>query len=231
MALTVFILKESGIYYDRIYINNLNFNWQRESLKEVLKFLSIPPEKLLIINGDCIVQASSLIVPSVPFIPAKGTPLPLWLKDSLRKVFLGGKSLIEKEMGDRIYISRSKAASRRVINEEALLKELQKLGFKRIFLEDYLPHEQAKIFNEAKLIIGPHGSGFANLIFAKSGCHVVEIDHKIYPSRSYYKKMSKLLGCLYTPFYVDVKINGSLEEDFWVDIPKFMNFIKKFVLS
>lgn len=70
------ILQESKVNYDRIYINNLKFKWQLESLKEVLRFLAISEEKLLIINGDCIIQASSLIVPSIPFIPIKGTPLP-----------------------------------------------------------------------------------------------------------------------------------------------------------
>ncbi|WP_392506087.1 hypothetical protein ACE5D9_06845 [Rickettsia sp. 2024-CO-Wats] len=63
------ILKESVLEYDRIYINNLKYSWQIKSLEIVLNYLNIP--------SDCIIQATRLIVPSVPFIPVKGTPLPL----------------------------------------------------------------------------------------------------------------------------------------------------------
>ena len=82
------ILKESNIDYDRIYINNLKFSWQKESLKIILNFLNIDEDKILTIEGDSIIQASTLIVPSVPFIPAKGKILPNWLKEDIKNIFL-----------------------------------------------------------------------------------------------------------------------------------------------
>ncbi|WP_231726229.1 glycosyltransferase family 61 protein [Rickettsia rhipicephali] len=83
------ILKESALEYDRIYINNLKYSWQIKSLEIVLNYLNIPEDKLFVVkNSDCIIQATRLIVPSVPLIPVQGTPLPLWLKKDLRNIFI-----------------------------------------------------------------------------------------------------------------------------------------------
>ncbi len=77
------ILKESQIEFDKIFVNNLQFPWQKESLELSLKMLNIPQDKLLIVNGDCIIQAEELVVPSVPFIPAKNTPMHKWMQNFL----------------------------------------------------------------------------------------------------------------------------------------------------
>ena len=64
------------------------------------------------------IWGSILIVPSVPFIPSKGTPLPNWLKSYLKEVFL--KNTTESNEYEKVYISRSKASIRRMINENEL---------------------------------------------------------------------------------------------------------------
>jgi capsular polysaccharide biosynthesis protein len=225
------ILKESGIYFDKIYINNLQYRWQKESLFKVLKFLGIAEDKLLLINGDGVVQAELLIVPSVPFIPAKGTPLPHWQKDFLSQVFLPQSvknSVIEKKE-EKFYISRSKAKIRRIINENEITNYLENKGFKTIFLEDLSPEDQALLFNNAKIIIGPHGSGFANLIFAKPKTKIIEIDHGTKEIRSFYKKFSQMLGCYYYPFYADFVTEEHLEDDIIVNIDLFKKFLDKHI--
>ncbi|WP_261722494.1 glycosyltransferase family 61 protein [Wolbachia pipientis] len=213
------ILKNSSFSYDRIYINNVKYKWQTQSLDIVLQYLNIPPEKLLIINGDCVIQATNLIVPSVPFIPIKGSPLPDWLKNDLKAIFLTKQD--NTVVWDRIYISRANASMRRIINEKELITELEKIGFKVIHLELLSPYEQAQIFNHAQVIVGPHGSGFANLIFTNPGCKVVEIDYD--KPRSFYRQMSKIMSCYYYPFYAD----KMKDEDMVVDIEKFIQFISK----
>jgi capsular polysaccharide biosynthesis protein len=55
------------------------------------------------------------------------------------------------------------------------LVELSEFGIKEIFLEDLNTSQQAIIFNNAKLIIGFHGSGFASLFFGKPETTIVEI--------------------------------------------------------
>lgn len=225
------ILKESGMEYDKIYVNNLKHKWQIDSLQAVLHCLNISEDQLLIINGDVIVQASHLIVPSVPFIPSKhASKLPVCMTSKLRSIFLDS-NCSSIETNDRIYISRMHASCRRIINENELTNELQKLGFKTIYLELLSPYDQARIFKDAKIIIGPHGSGFANLIFVSKGCQLIEIDHGTNPSRSYYQKMASLVECVYHPFYVDKTTEEHLEDDMTVDVSGFIKFLRDGILK
>lgn len=218
------ILNNSKFSYDRIYINNLKYQWQIDSLNIFLKKLNIPLEKKLVINADCIIQATHLIVPSVPYIPMRSTPLPDWLKTHLRSIFL---SPSEKNAPscDKIYISRAHASTRCVTNEPELLVELKKMGFKIVHLEFLSPYEQAQIFNNAKIIVGAHGSGFANLIFANKDCKVVEIDHGASELRSCYKTLSHAMLCDYLPFYVDQTTEDHLEDDLEINVGELVKFL------
>ncbi|WP_342265459.1 glycosyltransferase family 61 protein [Cardinium endosymbiont of Philonthus spinipes] len=227
------ILKESKITFDKIYINNLKYPFQKAALAHILKVLQIPKEKILAIDGDSIIQAKQLIVPSVPFIPCKGRPLPGWLKTFLRNSFLnyadlkGNKSLLS----EKIYISRAQATIRRIANEKELTDYLKKRGFKVVYLEHLNPFEQAYLFNNAKIIMGPHGSGFANLIFAQPTTKVIEIDHGTDEARSFYKRFCAIMDCIYHPFYVDHVTEDHLEEDMHVDIAAFETFLNRINLK
>lgn len=67
---------------------------------------------------------------------------------------------------NRIYVSRSKAPRRRVLNEDELTSELEKLGFETYHTEEYSPEDQIRIFKNAEAVVMPHGSGIANLLYA-----------------------------------------------------------------
>lgn len=217
------ILADSGIEYDKIYINNLRFSWQCESLSIVMKLLKIPEDRLLLINGDSIVEATNLIIPSVPFIPSKSPAFPFWLKDFIQSAFL--TSTDNAGMPERIYISRSKANRRRIANEEALVNLLKKKGFVILNAEELSVDEQAKIFHNAKIVIGPHGSGFTNLVFSKPNTCVIEIDHGLIgEQRSFYKRMTKIMQGHYYGYYADLVTEEDLENDITVDILNFTDF-------
>ncbi len=66
----------------------------------------------------------------------------------------------------RIYISRSGAAIRRVVNEAAVQETLASLGFETVHLERLSFAQQVRLFHAADCIVGAHGAGFANLLFA-----------------------------------------------------------------
>lgn len=96
---------------------------------------------------------------------------------------------------NRIYISRRK--SRRSSPQEAeLVKKLSEFGVTEIFLEDYNICEQATIFHNANLIIGFHGSGFANLYFCKKGTTIVEISSPDFLRTDFWDQAS-ILGLRY----------------------------------
>jgi len=219
------ILVESGVEFDKIYIDNLKYSWQRESLAVVMKNLGLSEDCLFLTVGDSIVQASSLIVPSVAFIPSKWPVFPRWLKSFLRNTFLVTQESANRP--ERIYISRSKASVRRIANEEAFVEILKQQGFVVVTLEDLSVHEQADLFHQAKIVIGPHGSGFANLIFSNPETCVIEIDHGLAgEQRSFYKRMAEIMECKYFGYYPDCVEEELLDEDITINIEAFINFFR-----
>jgi capsular polysaccharide biosynthesis protein len=220
------ILKKSRVDFDRIYINNVRFLWQEKALYAVLKHLQIDPEKLLIINGDCIVKATVLIVPSVPFVPAKGTLFPQWMGQHLKDVFLDPQQKSAPTY-DTLYIARGKASTRRITNETALIEALEEQGVHTVYLEDLSPHTQAHLFHHARTIIAPHGSGLANIVFSQPGVHVIEIDHGCaIPRTGLYRALTQGIEGQHTPYYVGHVSEENLDTDMTLDLPHFLAFLK-----
>lgn len=78
-------------------------------------------------------------------------------------------------IGRRIYISRSKAPVRKVLNEDQILPVLRQHGFEVVHCENLSFSEQVKLFSEASMIAGPHGAGFVNMMFTHPGAKLLEI--------------------------------------------------------
>lgn len=222
------LLKLSNITYDQIYIANLKYPWQKESLHIVMSSLGISEEKLFLVQGDSIVQAETLIVSSIPHIPSmEGVDsFPQWLKDFLRETFLPKDEVSTPPK--KIYVSRAKATIRKIKNEQALIKLLKNKGFKVVYLEEMPIKQQAHLFRHAEIIVGPHGSGFTNLIFCQPGTQIVEIDHGLPgdDQRSFYKSFARFLRCPYHPFYVDTVDEDDLEKDMHVELSTFDQFLQ-----
>lgn len=89
----------------------------------------------------------------------------------LRELVLERDTILPK----RIYISRSKAKRRQIVNEGELIEELLKCGFKILHLEDYSIIEQIKFFRNAEIVMAPHGAGLTNLIYCKENIKVIEL--------------------------------------------------------
>ena len=105
--------------------------------------------------------------------------IPSWISDWLKEKFLIEKNLIKNKF-DKIYIDRSnseskKNATRGILNENELKSFLKNNGFKFIRLHEISFSNQINIFNNAKIIIGLHGAGFANISFCKPGTRIIEL--------------------------------------------------------
>lgn len=102
-------------------------------------------------------------VPSLPrtgdFVAPRSVT---WLAETIRSHI----DLSSDAGGDRIYVSRKRCSSRYVVNEDELLEELDDYGFDSYVLEDLSFREQVDLFSGAEIVIGPHGAGFTNTIFA-----------------------------------------------------------------
>lgn len=77
--------------------------------------------------------------------------------------------------GRRIYISRSKAPVRKVVNEDQILPLLARHGFEIVHCENMSFSEQVKLFSEASMMAGPHGAGFVNMMFMQPGAKILEV--------------------------------------------------------
>ena len=81
----------------------------------------------------------------------------------------------------RLYISRGDNTNQRVlVNESKLLNRLVSRGFRSIELSKLSFDEQVDLFAHAEAVIGVHGAGLSNLVFAPAGCHVIEIAGQSY---------------------------------------------------
>jgi len=101
----------------------------------------------------------------------------------------------ESKKINRIFISRAKSNSRRMINEDELFEALKAYGFKRYFLEHLSIEEQIELFYDADYVIGTHGAGMTNMIFSYP-IKVLEIFPNEYFQTHYYY-LAKSLGHTY----------------------------------
>ncbi|MEG4054143.1 MULTISPECIES: tetratricopeptide repeat protein [unclassified Microcoleus] len=175
------LLRHSGrdlAEIDWFLVNSCQHQFQRESLR----ILGIPEEKVL--ESDCLphIQATELIVPSFPGY--LGWPSG-WAMDFLRREFLKG-IIPSSSYPKRIYISRSKARYRRVLNEEDVVEVLEKFGFVSILPESMSLAEQIAHFYHAEVIVAAHGSGLTNTIFSRQGTKVIELVSPHYISHYYW---------------------------------------------
>lgn len=121
------------------------------------------------------------------------------LSKTFRKYIFQEKSHEKKDTHKFIIVSRSKAATRNLINEMQLYKRLKKYKFKIINFESFSYEKQIEIAKNCKIMIGYHGSGFANIIFMKSNTRVLEIINRNY-DHPLYKLSSKIFKLRYKSF-------------------------------
>jgi capsular polysaccharide biosynthesis protein len=67
------------------------------------------------------------------------------------------------------------ATKRRIVNETDLVKELVLYGFEVVSLSGMSFADQVRLFDEAEIIVGPHGAGFTNAVFAQPGTTLIEL--------------------------------------------------------
>jgi len=172
---------------ERIY-NYKNFsNYLVPSLKfpfqtDTLKHLGIDISRCLESDNHKHVYSNTVFATTHPYVFKDATynirNIPKWIIYWLKKKYL--HLIIEnKSFPKKIYIDRSdsvfsKSQIRIIENEEDIKKVLKKKGFKNVILSKLTFKDQINIFYNSKIIIGLHGSGFANLVFCKKKTSVIE---------------------------------------------------------
>ncbi len=180
------LLKDSGHFdqIDKFILNYQGLTFQKEALKK----LGIPIEKLIICNGhwDFHYEFETLIIPS--FVSPLNV-VSVYTINFLQQTFL--KSVKKLSSNDsKLYIKRING--RRILNETEIENFLLSIGFRSILLENYTIEEQALLFQNSNYIIGPHGAGFTNLVFCKSGTTVIDIFSPLWVNPCYWTIANEL---------------------------------------
>lgn len=97
-----------------------------------------------------------------------------------------------------IFLYRNIASNRAIINIRELSLVLEKYHFILVDTALLSLNEQISLFSDAKIVVGIHGAGLANLLFAPKGVSVVEIFHSSSVLPSHYKQLSVSLGHNYS---------------------------------
>jgi capsular polysaccharide biosynthesis protein len=112
-----------------------------------------------------------------------------------------------------------------VLNEDELMSLLAPLGFKSYCLEDLSFSEQVKLFACAKTIVGTHGSGLTNMVWADPGARIIELmpENRLH---SDYFQLSRALGHSYAALICKAPAGGS---DITVNLAEFRKCLKGFI--
>jgi hypothetical protein len=129
----------------------------------------------------------------------------------------------------KVYISRSDAERRRLVNEDEVWPLLRKAGFERVHMEGMGFDEQVNLMQETRVLFAPHGAGLTNMMFCHEGTNVVEIADLGFPNPNFYALASAMglrywllagdgLGDVH-PLEKDLRVEPRLVEEVLEQLP------------
>ena len=177
--------------------------WQTDILSE----LNIDKKKIIDSNKYRHIKARNILALEHPWykkglIQEGVNNIPEWIVLYLRERFIDKCKKFEN--CEYIFIDRSDSVFNRckLINNKEIIDLLENKGFKSYRVSELSFFEQIYLFNKAKVIIGPHGAAFSNLIFSNKKLKLFEIipsDHLSFKC----KRFSQILGFEYNRINLD----------------------------
>jgi len=138
---------------------------------ESLRLVGISPDRIIEFNADHW-QVDLLYFPSP--LGGLGNPSP-WAITWLREHIFNELGIMNSTPSRFIYITRRDARIRRIINEDQIIELLKKKGFEIVCPGELSFAEQVRIFAQARVVIGPHGAGLTNMVFAPHNALLIEL--------------------------------------------------------
>lgn len=163
--------------------------------QNVLAALGIEQHQLIQPHCRLLLEAKQLLVPSFP------TPACLREFRDLIVTRLEVKSRVGAAR--RIFITRRNTGTRTIVNEIELENLLHTHHFETHSMEEYPLSKQAQLIHEAELIVGMHGAGLANLLFARPGTRVIEIVPTGRYNAACYPEKSRIFGLHHQQVFAD----------------------------
>ncbi len=118
----------------------------------------------------------------------------------------------------KIYISRSMAAKRRVLNETEVELILRKRGFEIFHAENLSVQEQVELMGETQLLVSLHGAALTNMIFLPPGSQVLELRNYHDDKTNCYFNLANALGLSYYYTLNEGTEKNTILADFTIDV-------------
>lgn len=164
------VLEDAGVpigEVDRFLVDAPVHPFHRESLER----LGIEADRLLTIDTVEHVRADEILVPvygSNSLGLHQGRRTGEFLRARFGKRASGAATR-------RLWVSRGTEGARGVVNEAEVLGALLPRGFENVRCETLSLAEQAALFAEAEVVLGPHGAGLSNAVFCRPGTQLIEL--------------------------------------------------------
>jgi capsular polysaccharide biosynthesis protein len=194
---------------------------------EFLDLLQIPRERLLRVKRDTFVHCKLLVVPTVlRNHPRMRTGID-WIRGRL-----AGHLAPEADAHDLVYISRRDSPVRKLLNDEELALRLEAEGFRTLVASELSVAEQIRAFSRARVIVGPHGAGLTNLVFAPREALVVEIVSTAIAHMEEFRAIARHMGQRLVTLVSDdlgdeAPHLNPMHRDFRADIPEVLATLRR----
>ena len=218
-----------------IPLNEIDYFYVHEKIEwqsKIFKLFNINDDKLISSKKYHHIKSDEIIAVEHPWY-VKGlvqdeiANLPDWIIFKLRQKLI--KLSKKFDSNDKIFIDRSDSVNShcKLINNNEIIDYLNKKGFSSYKISNLDFLEQVYLFNNAKIIIGPHGAAFSNIIFSKAKTKIVEIIPDDHPSIKC-QKISDVLALNYTRLNKPKIVLPTLSSgDMKVDIEELNNILNQ----
>ncbi|MES2961802.1 MAG: glycosyltransferase family 61 protein [Pseudomonadota bacterium] len=148
----------------------------------------------------------------------------VYFRDNLLNLIVGKiknfyRADLDFSLGEKIYISRAKAATRKISNENELINLLKKYGFNVVNMEDFSLKQQIAIAHNARYLASCHGAGLTNILFMQKNGFVIEMINENM-DRPHFYSLASAVGANYLIRKCRQSLAGKYQDnaDIFVDI-------------
>lgn len=156
-------------------------------------------------------KSMQFIIPACPLVRcrmlrahvasvASGIPHPACMLDIRSRVLMACKPFNAPQTR-RLYISRQQTR-RRIVNHKDVVPIIDNFGFEHLTTEEMRFEDQVRSCAEADILLGVHGAGTLNVLFASAGARLVEIyNPKVWDHSAH--RMATLCGISHLHMFAD----------------------------
>lgn len=181
------------------------------------KFIAESLELFGITNVQVIEEGTKVKVPNL-YVAQHIAPSGNFNHENVRKLrdFMWSKNKLglKFSLGERIYISRSRAEFRYVINDAEIMELLKQYKFSIVYMEDYDLAQKISMVYNAKYMVSIIGAAFSFVHFMRPGSSIMEFRKRNDGTNCIYWALADALDINYYYQYGDARVHHMASYNF-----------------